>query len=394
MEQNSTNTFLKDKLCPKPFEYMDIIFQIEGRIDCYPCAPPLVPHIVGDLNKESIDSVWNGESYNKIRNSILDGSYQYCKKDLCPDIINKHIPHQNSYKVSKYKKGPFTKDNLFPFKPKVFNLNFDRTCNLSCPSCRNELITTLDEDEDKVIKRLVDQIIQRDLSDTTLVVCSSGDPFFSKHYRKLLFEIDGQKHTGLNIQIMTNGLLFTRDAWTSMHKIHQNIHKVCISIDAATEATYQITRRGGNFQSLLDNLAFLSMLRSRDEITFLRLDFVVQDHNFQEMIDFIELGKKFKVDQVYFQRIINWGTFSKEEFEKRNIFDNQHPKHQLFLEIVNHSAFEQKIVNLGNLTSFNQKIYQKKNPLSLFLKITNNYFNPKNAFIHSFRNLKRKLRNL
>jgi len=390
MDENQVG--LNQKICPKPFEYMDIIFQIDGRIDCYPCAPPLVPKIVGDLNKQSIDEIWYGEKYNQIRNSILDGSYSYCKKELCPDILNQNIPHKNSFKVAKYNKGPFSASSLFPFKPKVFNLNFDRTCNLSCPSCRTELITTLDNEEDQVIKNLVEKIMQQDLSQTTLVICSSGDPFFSKHYRKLLFEIEGTKHPGLNIQIMTNGLLFTRDAWSQMHKIHQNIHKVCISIDAATEMTYQVTRRGGDFNQLMKNLDFLSMLRSRDEITFLRLDFVVQDHNFKEMPEFIELGKKYKVDQVYFQRIINWGTFSEEEFKQRNIFDPNHLDHQLFLKIINTDIFNDKIVNLGNLISFNKQLFTKRNPFSIFLKITNNYFNPKNALWHSFRNFKRKIK--
>lgn len=361
-----------------PFEYIDIQNQKDGAINCYACCPTILPVKVGDLKKNTIEEIWNGKIYNDIRQTILDGTYDNCNAELCPEIQSDRLFDINSSRVHHIAKAKKEGIDHFTSKPRMINLSYDRTCNLACPSCRTDFVTSNSDEDEELISKITDDLLSRDLSNTTIVACSSGDPFVGKHFRRLLFTLDGKKHPGLKLQIMTNGILFNRQAWESMHKIHKNISSVYISIDAATEATYGITRRGGNWNLLMKNIEFISMLRARNEIGFLRLDFVVQDHNYQEMIEFVSLGKKFKADEVFFQKVANWGFFTPEEFIQRAVYKEDHPDYVKFLEVLGHENLKDGIVNHGNLGHFFSEKHVKRP------------FNFKNAVLHSIRNIRQR----
>ena len=110
-------------------------------------------------------------------------------------------------------------------------------------------------------------------------ITGSGDPFGSKMYREFLFDFDGTKHPNIKIDLQTNGVMFTPATWKRIHKVHDNLSLVMVSVDAATEPTYDIVRRDGNWGILLENIAFLSKKRKENKMDQLRLDYVVQWHN-------------------------------------------------------------------------------------------------------------------
>ena len=114
-------------------------------------------------------------------------------------------------------------------------------------------------------------------------------------------------------------------------------------------------------------------LRKRDQFPFLRLDFVVQDHNYQEMPDFVKLGKELGVDQVMFQKISNWGTFSEDEFANRAIYLESHPEFTHFVKIASKTVFKTKFVNPGNLGKWMGPVHKEHK------------FNLVNAVFHTLR---------
>jgi hypothetical protein len=81
---------------------------------------------------------------------------------------------------------------------------------------------------------------------------------------------------------------------------------------------------------------------------------VVQQNNFDEMIRFIEMGKRFHVDTVYSHHLVNWGTFSDQEFADRAIHLPNHPRHRELLEVLRDPVFEDPIVYVANLTATRQ----------------------------------------
>jgi len=58
----------------------------------------------------------------------------------------------------------------------------------------------------------------------------------------------------------------------------------------------------------------------------LTISMVVQKNNFDEMREFVFLGKRFGADTAYFRRLADWGTFSPEELQNRSVHRADHPR--------------------------------------------------------------------
>lgn len=364
---------LKNKFCSKPFEYLEVGSIRDGRMPCFACCPQLVTEEMGDFTQQDVDEIWNSPQYQKLRESIHDGSFKYCNKDDCPEIQTDALPDKRTilepelWDIIKNKKTKLERG------PKVLNLDYDQTCNLSCPSCRVDLINHNNSDEYKLISETGEKLKKQALKDATdIIFCSSGDPFASKHFRTFMGELDFKEYPNLKVQIVSNGVLFTEKTWDSFKNLHGHIGLICISLDAAREETYAITRRGGNWPILMKNLEFLGKLRAKGEFEKLRLDFVVQDFNFREMPELVDIGLKVGADEVFFQKIVDWSTYSPVDFKKRLIYSEQHPKYEEFIEVLQDQRLKNKIVNPGNFGSYLEK------------RRENSAFNWRNAVKHTF----------
>jgi hypothetical protein len=85
-------------------------------------------------------------------------------------------------------------------------------------------------------------------------------------------------------------------------------------------------------------------------LEYVKISMVVQENNFPEMPDFVRLGQRLAFDVVYFSQLVNWGTFSDEEFRRRGVHLPGHPRHQEFVAVLQDRIFDEAIVELGNLT--------------------------------------------
>ena len=339
---------LSRRFCAKPFEF----FEVTPSGDAFCCCPGWLPKPIGNLQTSELMDVWNSDAAKDIRASILDGSFKYCLAKECSLIGNGTLPSKKDVSEPDLKEIIEKGLTVLKKKPKIFNLAYDRSCNLSCPSCRTEQITLKGQDYDEK-RQLQDRLLAVGLDDAQkLIVTGSGDPFASKLYRDLLATLDSDKYPQLRVHLMTNGQLFTPLAWEKWHKINKSIRSVQISIDAASEETYRIVRRGGNFQHLLANLEFISSLKKKGALDSVSIEFVVQQVNYKEMKDFVKLGKHFRFDRVGFVGIRNWGTFGKKEFRLQTVHAQTHPEHRQFLEVLKDPIFKDPIVDLGNLTEF------------------------------------------
>jgi len=188
----------------------------------------------------------------------------------------------------------------------------------------------------------------------TINVTGSGDPFGSKIYREFLFGLNGKDFPNLHVNLQTNGVMFTEKNWDKLHKIHLSLNSLIISLDAANAETYAITGRGGDWDLLQENLAFLSERKKEGYFNFFRLDFVVQVDNFTDMPAFVELASKLCLNEIYFSMVTNWGTWPKEIYETKCIWKESHPRFQEFLAVLRHPAFDLPGVDLGNVTHYRE----------------------------------------
>jgi hypothetical protein len=294
------------------------------------CCPSWLPNEI-KLSEIPLKDVYNSEPIIDIRNSILDGSFKYCNKELCPYLSRLLNYGSTSGPLSLKSTSNYLTPIVESNNPTNVVMNFDRTCNYKCPSCRIDLIVE-DSNGIKRVEKTIEEIdTYYSANVKTLYLTGSGDPFVSVGFRNYLRNFNPKKYPKLTkIHFHTNASMWTKEMWDSMPNVQKYVKSCEISIDAGTRDTYENkTRLGGKWDTLLDNLNFISTIETLKSV---KTSFVVQDSNYMEMETFYNLmysifGKKVNV---FFGKITNWGTFSEGEFKLKQVWDTNHPEHGLF----------------------------------------------------------------
>jgi MoaA/NifB/PqqE/SkfB family radical SAM enzyme len=243
------------------------------------------------------------------------------------------------------------KRDVVPEGPETLNAAFDRSCNLSCPSCRTEHI--IEAESQSQIEELQKRLENETFDNLgILYITGSGDAFGSPFFMRWLRTLDVTKRPKLRIHLQTNAQLWTPQIWAKIPpEVRERIPSAEISIDAASAPTYALNRRGGEWSTLLNNLEFIAGLRAGGPLIFLQLDMVVQENNFSEMPAFVELGKRYGADRVFFTHLTSWGTFGPEELQQRSVHVPSHKRHQDLLAVLRDPRLGHPIVDMGNLMS-------------------------------------------
>lgn len=333
---------LKDYICKVPFE----ILEIHDNSYFLCCASWLKNHLPKGI---PMKEAWNSNEARDIRKSVLDGSYTYCDKNQCPylsQLINLNsksigpIKHKNELNDTFFDSYDFESGKMNT-GPKVVHMSFDRTCNYKCPSCRVEMIVA-SKDKIEKINTTIEEMENLYAKDIEMIYCSgTADPFASVSYRNYLRNFNPKKYPNLkSIHLHTNASLWNKEMWDSMPNIHKYVHSCEISIDAATEYTYEnITRLGGNWNNLVSNLKFISTIK---DLRSVKCSFVVQQSNYMEMELFLKTIKDIfkEKTRVFFGRITNWGTFSEKQFNLIDIGNKEHIEHTLFINEFKKVAYD------------------------------------------------------
>jgi MoaA/NifB/PqqE/SkfB family radical SAM enzyme len=309
---------------------------------------------IGNIQHQSVDEIWNGEKAQEIRRSILDGSFKYCDRTRCPFLqtVSCEVQRVENVKDEELKTIIENQLTILPFGPREIDCSFDRSCNLSCPSCRAKVL--IDSSHEYEIMNIQSRIEDQAMKDAhVLKISSSGDPFASPFYRKWLQTMNIIKMPNLKqILLHTNALLWTPEMWSTIPKATQEVVKsAIISIDAGRPVTYSINRQAGGFEKLLENLEFISILREQGPLKHVKISMVVQKNNFREMPDFLQIGKRFNFDSVFFSRLENWGTFSEEDYLDRAVHLPGHPLNPEFIDMLKNYISSDPTVHKGNLTA-------------------------------------------
>lgn len=318
----------KDYVCLQPFEFAEF-FDYKS----YMCCPNWLPENLGDPMK--ITENWQSEKADNIRRSMIDGSYKYCIESRCPKLTGlKEGKSEGFMKKEEFleKIDDFAID---PF-PKSVKFNFDQSCNLKCPSCRLEKINYQGA-ERKRTEQIMEAIETQLADGLQHIECTgSGDPFFSRTFRKWMMNFDPSMYPNLkSMHLHTNATLWNHSNWSRMTRVHKFIKSAEISIDAAYKDTYEnYTRLGGKWDDLMENLKYISEIKTLERVT---LSFVVQIDNYKEMVDFHKMAEKFFDHthinwEVFYNRVVNWGTYNAEDFKKVDVGNPEHPEYNYLLE--------------------------------------------------------------
>src|SRR5574337_685764 len=104
----------------------------------YMCCPSWLNTSIGNLRYQSAEQVWNSKEAQEIRRSILDGSFKYCDHSKCPFLqtIIKPVERVEDVTDEDLRMVIEKKLTILPYGPREINCSYDKSCNLSCPTCR------------------------------------------------------------------------------------------------------------------------------------------------------------------------------------------------------------------------------------------------------------------
>lgn len=234
---------------------------------------------IGNLLETNIEEIY-AESSNlkKIRGSVLDGKFGWCKVGQC-DHINR-LPDKNP-------SNSFKVDNSEFYLPTLINLGIEYNCNLKCGSCRNSL--HFKSEINPKVSTILTSLSKpyKNYNKPTHVFCDGlGDIFTSKSYENFLYGDEFPECWKVTFQ--TNGNLLSKRK-SQLLSIKNNISSVLVSLDASTPETYKIVR-GGDWSILMKGLDVLAEI----EIPF-HFQYVLQRENYKDLLGYKEIANRYNV---------------------------------------------------------------------------------------------------
>lgn len=319
---------LKKYTCRSPFERIEIL--PDGNV--YTCCSAYLKHnfYIGNIYIDTIDEIWNSVNAKKLRFSVSNSNFEFCNH-MCKwlhelktddEISPIRLRDEYNFDYNNYE------ECVLNYLPREISLSCDETCNLTCLSCRNEH-RILDKEKSDLLYRKLMEIVRPMLTECKhLSALGSGDIFASRALSKFYKTLNAQEFPDLKLLIITNAQLLTPKKWEEFSNLQGMQIDLVISVDAAKKETYEKLRRGSKWDILCNNMNFISTLRKQNILNRLSLNFLIQKENYNQINDFIDLGRKWNVDIIEFQKLTNWGTFSTDSYSENDVLntDNKYYK--------------------------------------------------------------------
>ena len=319
------NNERKRWICEWPFTRA----QIDANGDVYTCCPDYLKrgnnsYCIGNIFADSFERIWNSDKAKKLRFSVSQGNFEYCTVK-CPALNNPSL--YQSRMLSRRETGysyDRWQDCSLEKSPIDIMTCIDATCNLYCITCRNHIHIN-SESQNENINHILENFVHPALRDCTHFTLDGGGEFLaSKPYEKFLQKISKTENPFLRLSFFTNGQLFTPKNWKKFSNLRGMEIFIGVSIDAATKDVYEKIRRGGKWETLYENMEYISSLKVSGEIKNITMRFVVQKGNFHQLEDFVALGKKWRADTICFQRLLNYGL-APAIYAEEDVFSPENP---------------------------------------------------------------------
>lgn len=262
---------------------------------------------------------FTGNEWIEFRKSLVDGTFKYCQKSQCPNLVGGWLPRKDKIEdktIIRILEGDISS------RPSLdeIHLSYDSHCNLKCPSCRTEFCTNTKEQNEKHDEFYLKYLQPYVNNAKHLCLQGCGEAMLSPHSRMILKSLSDEKYDDLKVELRTNVTSITPQNWESIGYGRKRIRHIAASIDAATKKTFEKLRYPANWEIVLDNLHFIQSLRKEGEIDLFEFHVVIQKENLRELVDIIKLASGLNVDVVTFSRLVNWMGKSEEEYLDINPF--------------------------------------------------------------------------
>ncbi len=190
------------------------------------------------------------------------------------------------------------KKNRLKIRPFAVSIESYKGCNLQCPGCelganilnrKNGGISL--NDYKMVINQLPKTVFHINLH-------FQGEPILNKHLPEM---IAYAVNKNLFVSFSTNALLLTKDLTNEI--ISSGLQHIIISVDGYNQQTYEKYRKGGNFDTLIDNVNYLIKRKKQlhKQYPLVEMQTIVFSHNETHLDEIKKLAKNLKFDTLTFK---------------------------------------------------------------------------------------------
>lgn len=259
--------------CSRPF--FELMMGHDGEV--HPCCL-LDEYAIGNIKQNSMEELWNSEKLQSLREEFLTGNIKTCSKNISLKSCHKFY---DFYEAHIEKKAIQTK----PIQK--LDLRLNGKCNLKCIMCDVWKGENGNFDKSNFWQEGPASVFPY-LKHIDLL---GGEPFVQADSFRLIDEVS-KVNKDCSWSFTTNG------NWNFKTKLKQyfdkiKIDSITISMDAVFPMTYAKIRQGGNYQQAMQTID--DLLEYKKELShnmILKLDFVLQKDNYQELIPFYSFCEK------------------------------------------------------------------------------------------------------
>jgi hypothetical protein len=112
---------------------------------------------------------------------------------------------------------------------------------------------------------------------------------------------------------------------------------VRLSIDAGNKESYEKVRCGGDWDLLWQNIDYLyENTLQHDKTKSWAWNVILQEDNFESIVDLVKLAYKYpkNLPDIYIVNMLNWGTYSQSDFDKKAVWFTGSPNYNRAKEIL------------------------------------------------------------
>ncbi len=283
-------------------------------------------YLLGNLRDNTMSEVYNSEAAKRFRQTLIEGTYDYCNEENCPYMAN-NILESQLVEIEK-----------IPEYPEIVSLAYDRRCNYHCTCC----ISRCDDKMDPVVQEKVEREIRAALPYVkTFSANGLGEFFVSDSIMELVSEWKPEEIEGAKFELETNGSLLNEKNWKKVENIGDADLSVTLTVHSFEEAAYQyLSGTKMKISQMEENLRFVKKLREEGKINFLEIAMVMQERNFRTLPDFIDRClNEFGADKVRVRRFLPEKAMDENIEWFFDIRNPLHPYHQEYLEVMKHPVF-------------------------------------------------------
>lgn len=280
-------------LCHAP--YTNLNFEQTGKVRacCYNYT-----NVLGTWPQQTIKQIWQGAQLQQLKGYIAKGNFgggciECGRMITAGNHQGVRARHYDEYadtwlntklaNVANVLKGTIT-------YPRVMEFELSNTCNLECVMCNGNFSSSIRKNREKrppVVSpyndRFVDELDEfiPHLTDAKFL---GGEPFMIDIYLQI-WERILKLNPGVRIHITTNGTFLNNRIKDLLEGLNAGI---ILSIDSINKETYDKIRINGNFDKVMENLAYFSdyAIRKKSFISIAACPIVYNWHEMPQMLDF------------------------------------------------------------------------------------------------------------